>query len=81
MHICVHIFFYTHTPTYGLPWWLSGKESACDAEDARDLGLIPGSGRSPGGWHSNPLQCSRLENPVDRGVWRGMVHRVAKSQT
>ena len=45
-----------------LPWWLSGEESACDAEDAGNLGLIPGSGRSPGGGHDNPLQHSCLEN-------------------
>ena len=40
---------------------------------ARDLGLIPGSGRSPGGGNGNPLQYSHLENPVDRGVWRATV--------
>ena len=40
-----------------------------------------GSGRSPGGGHGDPLQCSCLENPVDRGAWRATVHRVAKSQT
>ena len=38
--------------------------------DARDLGLIPGLGRSPGGGHGNPLQYSCLENPMDRGAWR-----------
>ena len=37
--------------------------------DIRDSGLIPGSGRSPGGGHGNPLQCSCLENPMDRGAW------------
>ena len=42
-----------------------GKESACNAED---LGLIPGSGRSPGGGHGNPLQYFCLENPMDRGA-------------
>ena len=41
---------------------------------------FPGSGRSPGGY-SNPLQCSCLENPMDRGAWWGMVHRVTKGQT
>ena len=41
-------------------WWLSGKESACNA---RDLDLIPGLGRSPGGGNGNPLQYSCLENP------------------
>ena len=43
--------------------------------------LIPGSGRSLGGWHGHPLQYSCLENPTDRGAWQATVHRVAKSQT
>ena len=46
-----------------------GKESACSAGDLRDAGSIPGSGRSPGGGHGNPLQYSHLENPMDRGDW------------
>ena len=46
-----------------------------------DVGWIPGSGRSPGGGHGTPLQYSCLENPMDRGAWRGTVHGVAKSQT
>ena len=45
------------------------------------MGLIPGSGRSPGGGHGNPLQCSLLENPMDRGTWRATVRRVAQSWT
>jgi len=49
--------------------------------DVRDAGLIPRSGRSPGGGHGNPLQYSCLENPMDRGAWRATVHRVAKSRT
>ena len=49
--------------------------------DARDSGLTLGSGRSPGGRHGNPLQYSCLENPVDRGAWRAIVHMVPKSQT
>ena len=54
---------------------------AC-AGNIRDIGLIPGSGRSPGGGHGgNPLQYSCLENPKDRGAWWAIVHRVAKSQT
>ena len=40
-----------------------GKEPACNAGDARDMGLIPGWGRSPGGGHGNPIQYSYLENP------------------
>ena len=54
-------------------WWLSGKESSCNAGDP---GSIPGGGRN-----GNPLQYSCLENPIDRGAWRVTVHRVAKSQT
>ena len=41
-----------------------------NAGDIRDLGLIPGLGRSPGGGHGNPLQYSYLENPMDRGAWQ-----------
>ena len=64
----------------GLPQWLSDKESTCNAGDV-DEGLIPGSGRSPGGGHGNPIQYSCLENPVDRGAWLATVHRVTKSWT
>ena len=46
-----------------------------------DLGSIPGFGRSPAGGHGNPLQYSCLENPMDRGAWQAVVHRVGKSQT
>ena len=56
------------------------KNPPANAEDTGDAGLIPGSGRSPGGGNSNPLQCSCLENPIDRGAWWATVHRVAKSQ-
>ena len=45
------------------------------------LGSVPGSGRSPGGGHGNPLQYSCLENPMDREAWWATVHGVAKSQT
>ena len=57
------------------------KESACNAGDAEDIGLIPGSGRSPGGGHGNLLQYSCLENPTDRGTWRAAIHRIPKSWT
>ena len=50
----------------GFPCGSAGKESACNAGD---LGSIPGLGRSPGEGHSNPLQYSCLENPMDRGAW------------
>ena len=54
------------------------KNPPVNAGDLRDAGLIPGSGRSLGGWHGNPLQCSCLENPMDRGAWWVIVHRVAE---
>ena len=57
------------------------KKSTCSAGATEDIGSIPGLGRSPGGGHSNPLQYSYLENPMDRGAWQTMVHRVMKSQT
>ena len=47
----------------------------------REAGSIPGLGRFPGGGHSNPLQCSCLKNPMERGDQQATVHRVAKSQT
>ena len=68
--ICVHYL--------GLPQWLSGKESACNAGD---MDLIPGSGRSFRGGNSNPLQYSWLENPMDKGAWPATVCGVIKSQT
>ena len=52
-----------------------------NAGDIRDMGFMPGLGRSPGGGHGKPLQYSCLENPMDRGAWQATVDRVAKSQT
>ena len=49
--------------------------------NAGDMGLIPGSGRSPGEGNGNPLQYSCLGNPMDRGVWWATVHGVTKSHT
>ena len=57
------------------------KNLPANAGDVRDMGSIPGSGRSPGGGHGNPLQCYCVETPVDRGAWRGTVLRVTKSRT
>ena len=62
----------------GLPWWLNGKESACNAGD---MSLIPGLGRSPGEGNRNPIQYSCLGSPMDRGAWWATVHRVEKSWT
>ena len=57
------------------------KNPPANAGDVRELGSIPGLGRSPGGGRDNLLQDSCLENPTDRGAWRAMVHRVIKSWT
>ena len=58
----------------------SGKEATCQLGDIRDVCSIPGSGRSPGEEHGNPLQYSCLENPTDRGAWWATVHGVTKSR-
>ena len=56
------------------------KNPPANAGDVRDMGLIPGWGRSPGGGLGNPLQYSCLENTIDREAWKATVHRVSKSQ-
>ena len=56
----------------GFPGGADSKESACSLGD---LGSIPGSGRSSGGGHGNPLQCSCWRIPMDRGSWQATVHR------
>ena len=55
------------------------KNPPVNPGDRRDMGSIPELGRSPGGRHGNPLQYSFLENPMDRGAWRAIVHRVTES--
>ena len=57
------------------------KNLSANAGDIREMGSIPGSGRSPGKRNDNPLQYSCLEDPMDRGAWWVTVHRVAKSWT
>ena len=57
------------------------KNWPADTGDAGDMGLILGSGRSPGGGNGSPLQCSFLENLMDRGAWWAAVQRVTKSWT
>ena len=52
-----------------------------NAGDIKDVGSIPGLGRSPGGGHGNPLQYSCLENLMDRRAWWATVHRVAELDT
>ena len=58
-----------------------GSESKEAARNVGDPALIPASGILPGEGTGNPLQYSRLENPMDRGAWQATVHRVTKSQT
>ena len=57
------------------------KNPSAKTGNARDTGSVPGSGRSPGGGHGNPLQYSCLENPMDRGAWQAIVNGVAKNWT
>ena len=54
------------------------KNLPANAGDLRDMSSTPGSGISPGGGHNNTLQCSCLENPMDRGTWQATVHRGCK---
>ena len=74
---------YLHCPpetitTLGFSGGSDSKESACNVGG---LGSISGLGRSPGGRHSNPVQNSCLENPMDRGAWWATVHGVSKCWT
>ena len=66
---------------YGFPGGTVVKNPPANAGDARDAGLIPGLGRSPGRGHGNRLQYSCLGNPMDGGAWRAAVHGVSKSRT
>ena len=66
-------------PLQSIPVALLVKNPPANAGDMRDVGLIPGLGKSLGGGHGNPLKYSCLENPMDRGACRATVHRVAKS--
>ena len=64
--------------TFRFPDDSDGKESPCNA---RDPSSIPELGRSPRAGNGSPLQCSFLENSMNRGVWQATVHRVTKSWT
>ena len=64
----------------GLSQWLSIQETAYNTGNMEEVGLIPWSGRTPGGGYGNPLQYSCLEKSMDRVAWQSIVHRVAKSQ-
>ena len=63
---------------YGLPLWLSSKESAGNAGDTEHMDLISELERSPGGGNGIPLQYSCLKSPTDRGTWWATVQRAAE---
>ena len=67
--------------TLGFPGGAVVRNSPANAGDSRDVGLIPGSGRSPGEGNGNPLLYSCLQNFMDRRAWQATVHGVTKSQT
>ena len=78
MYICVYIYVYIYGVSQVV---LVVKNLSASVGDIKDMGLIPGLGRSPGGGYGNTLQYFCLENPMARGAWQATVHRVAKSQT
>ena len=69
--ITLYVIVWAYLVAQVVPWWLSGKESACSA----------GLRRSPGEGNGNPLQYSCLGNPMVRGTWQAAVHGLTKSQT
>ena len=74
----MHLFTHTYGASQVAP---VVKNPTANAGEVRDVGSIPGLGRSLGGGHGNPLQYPCLENPKDRGDWWATVHRVLKSLT
>ena len=79
--VLVTLFIYLFVFIWASQVTLVVKNPPTNAVDIRDAGLIPGSGRFPGGGHGNPLQYSCLENPMNRGAWWATVLRVAQSWT
>ena len=71
--MCLHMFTYKASHVA-----LEVKNPPASARDIREVGSVPGWGRPCGGGHGNPLQCSCLENPTDRGAWWITVHGVTK---
>ena len=74
MNNLVHMSFSTCTDIHYFPAGTVVKNPPANAQEARDIGLIPGSGRSPGEGNGNPLQYSCLEKPRDTGAWWATVH-------
>ena len=83
-HVIPNVFEVVYKIKLGFPGGTGGKEPTCQCRlDVRDVGSIPGSGRSwqpTGGRLGNPLQYCCLENPMDRGAWQAAVHKVAKER-
>ena len=77
VHLYADFFLVVNITVLRLPLYLSDNPSA-NVGDARDVGLIPGSERSPGEGNGNLLLCSCLENPMDRGAWWATVHGVTR---
>ena len=73
--------FSKHSPHLSFPGGTGGKKLACQCRRHKRCRFDPWSGRSPGGGHDNSLQYSCLEDPMDRGAWRAVVHKVRKSRT
>jgi len=75
------MYSYNICPLRVFPGGLIVKNQPANVAVTGNAGLIPGSRRSPEGGNSHPLQCSFLEDPVDRRTWWPTVHSIAKSQT
>ena len=80
--MCIYVFIYIYTQihTYEFSGGTIVKDSSANAGDARVVGLIPESGRSPGVGNGNLVQYSCLDNSTDRGAWWAIVHGVTKSR-
>ena len=78
---CLHVSSVSKPFLPGSQVALVGKNPLASVGEARDAGLIPGPGRSPGGGNGNPLQYSCLKSSMGREAWRAMVHRTTKSWT
>ena len=79
--LVLFMFWFLGCETCGILGFPGGSVVKNPPINAGDVGLISGSGRSPGGGNVKPLQHSCLENPINRGAWQSMVCGVAKSQT
>ena len=80
--VCVHVYMCVYLCVYGVfQVVLVVKNLPASAGGIRDVDSIPGSGKAPGGGQGNPLQCSCLEDPLDRGAWWATVYRVSETRT